>query len=166
MKVTWLLIVAMFTLAIPVAWSARLPPEHFKAKYVPWGIDEYELISLTTDELPNKFKGKLRFIEGCRHAYFAKDGSQGPQFLLDISNGHVLSVQRLFIDGEGCNITGPVLTSKKEALKFSIDGLSKLAGGGDKQDHERLLSAQRLLKKLEQSQAEPDQHKGSKTPSR
>lgn len=165
MKVVLLLIATMLTLTIPVAWSA-LPPEHFKAKYVPWGIDEYELISLNADELPNKFKGKLRFVEGGRHAFFSKDGSKGPQFLLDISGGRVLSVQRLFIDGEGCNITGPILKSKKEALQFSIDGLSKLKGGGDRQDHERLLSAQRMLKELEQSQAQTNQHKQGKTPSR
>jgi len=125
--------------------------EHHTARYVPWGVDEYELFSLTQGELSKQFKGKLRFEDGSTHAYIREDSNRGPQFLIGFQGGHVSSVQRLFIDGGGCNILGPKLMSKEEALKFSIEGLSELPGGGDQGDRKRLLEARKLLQDLNHS---------------
>lgn len=133
--------------------------EHHTARYVPWGVDEYELFSLTPSELSNRFKGKLRFEDGCSHAYIWDGSNRGPQFLIGFQGGRVSSVQRLFIDGGGCNILGPKLMSKEEALKFSIDGLSELPGGGDQGDHKRLVAAQKLLQDLSHPGSAPSQKK-------
>jgi hypothetical protein len=126
---------------------------HLEAKYVPWGIDEYELFALTQPELLQKFKNKLEFDKDFSHARFDHDSTSGPQFLLTITDGHVTGVQRMFIDGGGCHIMGPVLTSKKEALQFSIDGLSH-SSTRDQQDNDRLASARKLLREIT-SQSSP-----------
>jgi len=133
--------------------------EHHTARYVPWGVDEYELFSLTQSELSNRFKGKLRFEDGYTHAYIREESDRGPQFLIGFQGGRVYSVQRLFIDGGGCNILGPKLMSKEEALKFSIDGLTELPGGGDQGDHKRLVEAQKLLQNLNDPRSGPPQRK-------
>ena len=119
------------------------------ARYVSWGIDEYELFGLTKDQLKKDFKNKLFFNGDFSDAHFCPDGDAGPQFLLKFENDHVSQVQRMFIDGGGCHIMGPILESKKEALQFSIDGLSSNPYGCDEADHKRLLSAKTLLKGLE-----------------
>lgn len=123
--------------------------EHHTAHYVPWGVDEYELFALTPRDLSTRFKDKLRFEDNCTHAFIWENNNRGPQFLITFRDGRVSSVQRLFIDGGGCNILGPNLQSKQEALRFSIDGLTALPGGGDQGDRKRLVEAQNLLRQLE-----------------
>jgi hypothetical protein len=131
--------------------------DHHTAKYVPWGVDEYELLALTPAELSSKFKGKLSFEEDYTHAYMWSGGGAGPQFLLELKDGRVASVQRLFIDGGGCHILGPKLISQREALEFSLNGLSKLQAS---EDQVSLRKAQELLKKLDQA-AKPTSAKKS-----
>src|SRR6516164_6621706 len=144
MKTACWLVAILICLTITLPCSA-LPPEHFKAKYVPWGVDEYELFGLASNELSARFKGKLRFEENYTHAYM-RASNDGPQFLINITGGRVSGVQRMFIDGEGCHILGPQLPSKEAALEFSIDGLSKLNQSADKEDLKRLADAQEQLK--------------------
>jgi hypothetical protein len=123
---------------------AAISHDHLKAEYVPWGIDEYELFGLTKDKLAKDFKNKIRFNKEFSDGYLTRP-DYGPHFLFTYNNNQVSSVQRMFIDGYGCHIMGPILNSKKEALKFSIDGLTALPNGGDKEDHRRLLAAKKLL---------------------
>jgi hypothetical protein len=118
--------------------------DHLKAEYVPWGVDEYELFGLTKDQLSKEFKNKLHFNNDFTEAYISFPNF-GPRFLLTYDKSHVTTVQRMFIDGCGCHIMGPILSSKVDALQFSIKGLSSLPNGGDKQDHQRMLAAQKLL---------------------
>jgi len=128
------------------------------ARYVSWGVDEYELFGLTKGELKKSFKNTVFFNEDFTNGRLCREGDYGPQFILTFENGHVSSVQRMFIDGGGCHIMGPILESKKEALQFSIEGLSSNPDGCDAADRRRLLSAQALLKNLE-SPAESTTHK-------
>src|SRR5271170_8120823 len=146
---------AKFLLAtsLVLCMSLSLPAisqDHHTAVYVPWGVDEYELFGLTGDELSKKFAKTLRFEENHRHAYFCTGrSSDGPQFILHFNNGRVSRVQRMFIDGGGCHIIGPELQTKKEALKFSTEGLSDLGTSASKEDTERLQQASKMLKDLE-----------------
>ena len=128
--------------------------DHLKADYVPWGIDEYEVLGLTKTELAKDFKNKLHFNKEFTEAYLTSQ-SYGPRFLLTYDHDHINTVQRMFIDGCGCHIMGPLLSSKVDALKFSIDGLTALPGGGDKQDHEKLAFAKKLLNSIECGQRTP-----------
>jgi len=140
MKYIITVIVLLAFVFTPVAFSH----DHLKAEYVPWGIDEYELFGLTKNQLAKDFKNKLHFNKEFSEGYLTRL-DYGPRFLFTYNNNQVSSIQRMFIDGYGCHIMGPILNSKKEALKFSIDGLSALPNGGDKEDHLRLISAKKLL---------------------
>jgi hypothetical protein len=137
-------IVQIILIFVLVCTPAAFSHDHLKAEYVPWGIDEYELFDLTKDKLAKDFKSKLHFNKELSEGYLTRP-EYGPHFLLTYDNNKVSSVQRMFIDGYGCHIMGPVLNSKKEALQFSIDGLTTLPNGGDKQDKQRLLAAKKLL---------------------
>ncbi len=53
-----------------------------------------------------------------------------------------MAIKRLFIDGGGCHIVGPVFKTKKEALNFVIEGLSKLTNRNAK-DEARLKEARK-----------------------
>ncbi len=130
-----------------IRFASAYGHSHLEATYVPWGIDEYELFGLTPPELLQKFKNRLEFDKDFSHARFDQNSTSGPQFIMKITNGHVTGVQRMFIDGGGCHIMGPVLTSKKAALQFSIAGLSQ-SNTRDQQDNERLASARKLLGEL------------------
>ncbi len=131
--------------------------DHLKAEYVPWGIEEYQLFGLSKSELIKQFKGELHFNKEFTEGYMTSL-SYGPRFLLTYDHDRVTKVQRMFIDGYHCHIMGPVLNSKTDALKFSIEGLAKLPNGGDKQDQARMISAKKLLDKLEHAQT-PIVHK-------
>jgi hypothetical protein len=137
-----MLMALSLTFALSTAAVAD-PHNHHETGYVPWGTDEFELFDLTQPELKKEFKDKLEFDEKLTHAWFNHDRS-GPQFLLTFSNGKVSKIERLFIDGGGCNILGPTLTSKREALQFSIDGLRKL-NSSVPQFKEKLAQAQKSL---------------------
>lgn len=103
-----------------------LAHSHHETDYVPWGTDEFELFGLTRPELAKKFKNVLEFDRDYEVAYLTSN-SGGPQFLLSFTNNKVSKVQRMFIDGGGCRIMGPVLNSKREAAEFSKDGLEEIA---------------------------------------
>lgn len=112
--------------------------------YVSWGIDEYELFGFTQAELTSKYKGKLRFDKKFTHAWM-NDNSDGPQFILGAdASGRVVTVQRLFIDGAGCNLHGPKFSSKKDALEFSAKGLAGM-DSRDASDEKRLKDVKVLL---------------------
>jgi len=117
------------------------------AKYVPWGIDEYELFGLTKSALAQKFKGKLQFNEGFTNAWFFNDKG-GPKFLLTFEDGCVATVGRVFVDGAGCNLTGPVLSSKRAALQFSIHGLLQISKRTVK-EQQKVESAEEMLREIE-----------------
>lgn len=74
------------------------------------------------------------------------DGRPGHFHLTFDKDAKVRSVQRVFIDGAGCEIFGPFLESKRQALEFSINGL-KEAPHLDKADSTKLATAQKLLSK-------------------
>jgi|GEM_PF-711805 len=119
------------------------------ATYVPWGVDEYELIGLTKDEILKKFK-ELGYDDKESRIYFAdynRPGFGRPGYIVTFANGKVATIKRLFIDGGGCHIIGPVLSSKKEALNFTIEGLLK--GNRSAKQEARLKAAQKTLAELD-----------------
>ena len=120
--------------------------DHYKTGYVSWGIDEFELFGLTKKKLDEKFKGEMHFKAEDSAAVW-NDGRSAHFQLSFGDNGEVAAVQRIFIDGAGCVIKGPLLKSKKEALDFTVDGLSKLSNL-DQGDQSKLETAQALLKDL------------------
>lgn len=126
--------------------QGHITKDHFKTGYVSWGIDEFELFGLTKKKLDEKFKDKMHFRSEDSSAVW-NDGRSGHFHLAFGDDDKVASVQRIFIDGAGCEIKGPLITSKKEALNFSVDGLSKLEHL-DKGDQAKLEAAQALLKDL------------------
>ncbi len=126
--------------------QARISVEHHHTGYVPWGIDEFELFGLTKQQLDKKFDGELHFQKEDSAAVW-NDGRPGHFHLAFDKDNKVAEVQRVFIDGAGCEIKGPLLTSKKAALQFSVDGLSNL-GKLDKEEQSKLATAQALLEDL------------------
>ena len=67
---------------------------------------------------------------------------------LTFANGKIVAIKRLFIDGGGCHIVGPTFKSKKEALNFVIEGLSKQTNRKPKDDA-RLKEARKRLAALD-----------------
>lgn len=122
--------------------------------YTSWGVDEYEFFNLSKADLSKTFKGKLCFEEGYDRVHLAGAknegcrGYLGPVFKLQFSNNRVAGVQALF---EGCkdNFWRPKFTSKKDALKYAIQGLSSSSDAKDKQ---KLKAAQSELKALDSAQ--------------
>jgi hypothetical protein len=145
---------ALILLAVLVAGSisgcdrpqdqGHITKDHFKTGYVSWGIDEFELFGLTKEKLDEKFKDRMHFRSSDSAAVW-NDGRAAHFRLAFGDDNKVATVQRIFIDGAGCEIKGPLLKSKKEALDFSVDGLSKL-GHLDQGDQSKLETAQALLK--------------------
>jgi hypothetical protein len=124
---------------------------HLETGYVPWGIDEFQFFGLNKAELSKQFKGQLTFDQKFTNAKFNSDCHHGPQFLLTFKNDRVSTVQRMFIDGAGCEIKGPEFMSKKDALKFSILGLSKRTSR-DLKDDKMLATAKQMLAEIEKSE--------------
>jgi hypothetical protein len=148
-----LTIIAKSTLVAFIALILQLPAfaHSLQANYIPWGVDEYEFFGLTTPELAKDFKGKMEFEQYYTRAYFPGYRHAGfgqPQFELTFDKGKVVRVRRLLVDGAGCNIEGPNLSSKKEALLFSVDGLTKLANR-DRNDDARLKAAKQMLAEID-----------------
>lgn len=116
--------------------------------FTPWGIEEYQLLGLSKEELSKKFKGKLFFSKGFKRATFQQEGTglgyQGAVFKLSFNNNRVSSVQGVF---EGCTqeYERPVFRSKKEALIYAIKHLSQYKGA---QEQQSLAQAQKALAKL------------------
>ncbi|MDZ4835398.1 MAG: hypothetical protein SGJ27_16595 [Candidatus Melainabacteria bacterium] len=137
-------------LALFVTSTGALAAET-QGNYTAWGVDEYEFFNLSKQDLAQKFKDKLCFEEGYDHVHLAGPpnegcrGYLGPVFKLRFMNNKVVGVQALF---EGCknNFYRPDFTSKKDALKFAIQGLSSSINDKDKQ---KLKTAQRELAALQ-----------------
>lgn len=121
-----LILVTITTLCAPTRVFAHL--HSLDASYVSWGVDEDELFGLTKADLAKKYKGTLGFDESESRVFFVdynRSGFGRPGFIVTFSDGKIATVKRLFIDGAGCYIVGPVCKTKKEALQFIVDGLSK-----------------------------------------
>ena len=140
-------------------WQPKLSyaQDHLKATYVAWGTDEFEFFNLTQPELQKQFGKDIAFdfSTDISYARLNRNNTNGPQFLLTFANGKVATVERMFIDGGGCKIMGPLFKSQKDALKFSIDGLTKLSGKVPKEE-EKLSTAQKLLQAIERPSASID----------
>ena len=105
-----------------------------QARYASWGFDEYEFFGLTKPQLAAKFKSKLIFKEDYKRIIIAPQngncmGYDGPTFELTYQNDKVAKVQRIFA---GCKETqyGPVLDSKKAALKYFLDSMDDIVKSG------------------------------------
>lgn len=118
--------------------------------YVDWGVDEYEFFGLTKDAIKKKFECCMCFHAGFERVHFKgceASSYLGPTFKLGFKNGKVATVQGIF---EGCldTIYRPLLTSKKEALKFAIAGLSDAQDAAGKK---KLAAARKELATVEAS---------------
>lgn len=115
--------------------------------YAPWGVDEYELLGLTKQELAQQFKNKLFFSKDWSTAATSEYGTglgyQGATFRLTFVDGKVAAVQGVFV---GCTreYQRTKFVSKRAALQYAIAGLSTQKGAAEKQ---KLESAQRELGK-------------------
>ena len=114
---------------------------------MPWGVDEDELIGLTKADIANKYKDTLGFDAVESRVFFVdynRPKFGRPGFTVTFADGKIVAIKRLFIDGGGCHIVGPVFKTKKEALNFVIEGLSKLTNRSPK-DEARLKDARKRL---------------------
>ena len=144
-----LILVAAFSAGLISGCSKqpdRTGHNHLEAKYVPWGVDEFELYGLTKNEITQKFKGEMHLSEE-EKAISWDDGRPGHFHLGFDDTGRVGAIRRIFIDGAGCEIKGPELNSKEKALQFSIEGLSHLSHL-DKDDQSKLAAAKKQLAEL------------------
>ena len=145
--VSLLLITSLFG---PCSASAHSPLHSLDAVYVPWGVDEDELIGLTKADIAKNYKDTLGFDEVESRVFFLdynRPGFGRPGFSVTFSDGKIVAIKRLFIDGGGCRIVGPVFKTKREALNFVIEGLSKQTNRNPK-DEARLKEARRRLVQL------------------
>jgi hypothetical protein len=137
-------------LALALSMTAQIPGICAEAKYVSWGVDEYEFFGLTKQQLTAQFKGKLTFAKDFSRAVFGRfeacHSYDGATFKLFFDGNKVSRVQRVFV---GCNETqeGPLFESKQAALKFAIDGLTPDAKRGALKPAElkKLESARKML---------------------
>jgi|GEM_PF-3507333 hypothetical protein len=125
--------------------TERLGHSHHETGYVSWGIDEFELFGLTKEELVEKFRGRLSLSEKETAVTF-DDGHCGHFHLSFDKEKKIDGVQRVFIDGAGCEIFGPYLGTRREALEFSINGLKEHTPL-DKEDAAKLATAQEMLER-------------------
>ncbi|MDP3507480.1 MAG: hypothetical protein Q8T09_05780 [Candidatus Melainabacteria bacterium] len=133
------------SLCSPTRVYAHSPLHSLDATYVPWGVDEDELIGLTKADLANKYKDTLGFDAVESRVFFVdynRPKFGRPGFTVTFADGKIVAIKRLFIDGGGCHIVGPVFKTKKEALNFVIEGLSKLTNRNAK-DEARLKEARK-----------------------
>jgi hypothetical protein len=155
-KSRWIALCVGLLMVTPLLSNIPVNAQSLQANYIPWGVDEYELIGLTKGELSKKFKNTLEFDESSSKLFFVEHNRRGygrPQFVLTFANDKVVSAKRLFIDGAGCNLWGPNLTSKNEALNFSIEGLSKMSNR-DAADEKKLKDAQQRLAEIEKNHSD------------
>jgi hypothetical protein len=139
------------SLCAPTSVCAHSPLHSLDAAYVPWGVDEDELIGLTKADIASKYKDALGF-DAVESRIFFVDYNRPkfgrPGFIVTFADGKIVAIKRLFIDGGGCHIVGPVFKTKKEALNFVIEGLSKLTNRNPK-DEARLKEARKRLTALD-----------------
>lgn len=129
---------------------AHSPLHSLDATYVPWGVDEDELIGLTKADLASRYKDTLGFDAVESRVFFVdynRPNFGRPGFIVTFADGKIVAIKRLFIDGGGCHIVGPVFKTKKEALNFVIEGLSKQTNRSPK-DEARLKEARKRLTAL------------------
>lgn len=134
----------------PYRTYAHSPLHSLDAAYVPWGVDEDELIGLTKADIARKYKDTLGFDEVESRVFFLdynRPGFGRPGFSVTFADSKIAAIHRLFIDGGGCRIVGPIFKTKKEALNFVIEGLSKLKNRNSK-DESRLKEAGKRLAQL------------------
>jgi hypothetical protein len=139
------------TLCLPTGVLAHSPLHSLDASYVPWGVDEDELIGLTKADIATKFKDILGFDQVESRVFFVdfnRPGFGRPGFTVTFADGKIVAIKRLFIDGGGCHIVGPTFKTKKEALNFVIEGLSKQTNRKPK-DEARLKEAGKRLAALD-----------------
>lgn len=135
----------------PTSVLAHSPLHSLDAAYVPWGVDEDELIGLSKADIATKFKDTLGFDQVESRVFFVdfnRPGFGRPGFTVTFADGKIIAIKRLFIDGGGCHIVGPTFRTKKEALNFVIEGLSKQANRNPKDDA-RLKEARKRLAALD-----------------
>jgi len=141
-------IFATLSCTVAVLFALAAYGHDYNENYISWGVDEFELLGLTQSELSQQFKKKLTFDWVNGHACVGDSGSGSQQFVLTLKDSRVCEVQRLFIDGAGCNLKGPAFTSKKHALQFAIDGLSDY-GKLKPEEEKKLAAAKKMLLELE-----------------
>ncbi len=145
-----LILVIVTSMYAPTSVFAH-PLHSLDAAYVPWGVDEDELFGLAKADIAKKYKSTLGFDEKESRVFFVdynRSGFGRPGFIVTFSDGKIATVKRLFIDGAGCYIVGPVFKTKKEALLFIIDGLSKTTNRSPS-DEAMLQGARKRLASLD-----------------
>lgn len=144
-------LVIVTALFLPTCALAHSPLHSLDAAYVPWGVDDDELIGLTKADLATKYKDVLGFDQVESRVFFVdynRPGFGRPGFTVSFADGKIVAINRLFIDGGGCHIVGPIFKTKKDALNFVIEGLSKSANHNPK-DEARLKQARKRLAALD-----------------
>mgnify|MGYP000184423421 CR=1 FL=1 len=139
------------SLCWPTCAIAHSPLHSLDAAYVPWGVDDDELIGLTKADLATKYKDVLGFDPVESRVFFVdynRPGFGRPGFTVSFADGKIVAINRLFIDGGGCHIVGPIFKTKRDALNFVIEGLSKQANHNPK-DQARLKEARKRLAALD-----------------
>jgi hypothetical protein len=140
-----LLAVSAFVVAVLLCGCAHhdevtdRPRNHHETGYIPWGVDEFQLYGQTKEQLAKNFKSELTFSDDYSEAYLGH-----LCFLLTFNDDRVSSVRRAFHDGAGCFISGPQLRTEREALQFSIDGLSRITNPTDGYKATLALAKRRL----------------------
>jgi hypothetical protein len=141
--------------AVIVLFTAAAYGHEYNQGYISWGVDEFELFGLNQSELSQQFKNKLTFDQDYTHAWLGRGIGGSHQFLLTFKNNRVCEVQRQLRDGAGCNLMGCVFSSKEEALRFTIDGLSKLSPLTP-EEVKTLAVAKKMLLEIERAKTRKD----------
>jgi hypothetical protein len=137
---------ASFACAASLMVTNAVHSHEHNCGYVSWGVDEFELFGMTKSDISQQFKDKLTFdpdenrvsVDGWGH------------FLLTYRDKHVSEVQRQKRDPAGCDLRGPQLTSKEQALRFAIDGLSEITGLRP-DEVKKLAIAKKMLLEIERN---------------
>jgi hypothetical protein len=144
-------VIAMLACAVAALFTCAAYGHQYNKGYISWGVDEFELFGLTKSELSQQFKKRLSFDIDYSHAYVG-DICRCQQFNLIFKNKRVCAAQRQLQDGAGCNLMGTEFTSKEQALRFAIDGLSEL-NGIRPEEEKTLATAKKLLLEIERTKA-------------
>ncbi len=148
-------IVGSLIYTLVVLFSAAAYAEESDCSYIFWGVDEFELFGLTKNELSQQFKNKLTFDWANSRAYVGGSRRSSRQFILTIKDQRVSEVQRVKRDPAGCNLEGPLFTSKEAALRFTIEGLSGL-NPLRPEEIKKLATAKRDLIEIERAKTRKD----------
>jgi hypothetical protein len=138
-------IFVMVTCAVAAFFSVAAYGQEFDYNYISWGVDEFELFGLTKTELAQQFKNKLTFDWTNSRAYVGHSLSSPRLFILTLKDKRVSEVQRVVRDPAGCNLEGPLFTSKEAALRFAINGLSELGKLRPEEENKHAVAKQTLI---------------------